>query len=175
MIFVKRRKVSIRTILPNFIDLSAETALCLRSGGHNGGVVKAERGSEPTKAILWGNQKGPLRAATAVRYNYYMQLVINCSFKPTKHQTFNRSTLLLSIKILRGILRYFARKFLTNLQNDLAQQILYIITLLLSKSVIIFLYLRLSPARGHKLANWGTLAVSTFLAHPFYNPNPSTL
>jgi hypothetical protein len=42
VIFVKRRTVSIRTILPNFIDLSAET-LYLRSGGHNGGVIKAEK------------------------------------------------------------------------------------------------------------------------------------
>ncbi|OCL03637.1 hypothetical protein AOQ84DRAFT_325604 [Glonium stellatum] len=49
-------------------------------------------------------------------------------------------------------------------KGDLAQQILYIITLLLSKSAIIFLYLRLSPARRHKLANWGTLVVSAIWA-----------
>ena len=38
VIFVKCRKVSTRTTLPNFIDLSAETALYSRFGGHNGGV-----------------------------------------------------------------------------------------------------------------------------------------
>ena len=36
VIFVKCRKVSTRTTLPNFIDLSAETALYSRFGGHNG-------------------------------------------------------------------------------------------------------------------------------------------
>jgi len=37
VIFVKYREVSTRTILPNSIDLSAETALYSRFGGHNGG------------------------------------------------------------------------------------------------------------------------------------------
>jgi hypothetical protein len=36
-------KVSTRTILPNFIDLSAEAALYSRFGGYNGGVVKGEQ------------------------------------------------------------------------------------------------------------------------------------
>ena len=43
LIFVKYRKVSTRTILSNFIDLSAETALYSRFGGHNGGVVMGEK------------------------------------------------------------------------------------------------------------------------------------
>ena len=43
VIFVKYRKVSARMILLNFINLSAETALCSRFGGHNGGVVKGEK------------------------------------------------------------------------------------------------------------------------------------
>jgi hypothetical protein len=43
VIFVKYREVSARTILPNFIDLFAETALYLRFGGHKGGVVKGEK------------------------------------------------------------------------------------------------------------------------------------
>ena len=47
VIFVKYREVSTCTILLNFIDLSAETALYSRFGGHKGGV----------------------------RYNYYVQLV----------------------------------------------------------------------------------------------------
>jgi len=63
-------------ILPNFIDLSAKTALYSRFGGHKGGVVTGEKGekrkrlqfgspgqpkriSRATKAILQGNQKGP--------------------------------------------------------------------------------------------------------------------
>jgi hypothetical protein len=44
VIFVKYREVSTRTILPNSIDLFAETALYLRFGGHKGGVVKGEKG-----------------------------------------------------------------------------------------------------------------------------------
>ena len=36
VIFVKCRKVSTRTTLPNFIDLFAERALYSRFGGHNG-------------------------------------------------------------------------------------------------------------------------------------------
>ena len=36
VIFVKYREVSTRTVLPNSIDLSAETALYSRFGGHNG-------------------------------------------------------------------------------------------------------------------------------------------
>ena len=35
VIFVKCRKVSTRTTLPNFINISAETALYSRFGGHN--------------------------------------------------------------------------------------------------------------------------------------------
>jgi len=45
MIFVKSHEVSTCTILPNFINLSAETALYSRFGGHNRGVVKGGRGS----------------------------------------------------------------------------------------------------------------------------------
>jgi len=40
---VKCYKVFTYTILPNFIDLSAETALYSRFGGHNGGIVKGEK------------------------------------------------------------------------------------------------------------------------------------
>jgi hypothetical protein len=40
---VKCRKVSTRTTLPNFIDLSAETALYSRFSGHSGGVVEGEK------------------------------------------------------------------------------------------------------------------------------------
>ena len=43
VIFVKYRKVFTRTILLNFIDLSAETALYSQFGGHNGGAVKGEK------------------------------------------------------------------------------------------------------------------------------------
>ena len=43
VIFVKYRKVSTYMILPNFINLSAETTLHSRFGGHNGGVVKGEK------------------------------------------------------------------------------------------------------------------------------------
>ena len=43
VIFVRYREVSTRTILPNFIDLFAETALDSRFGGHKGGVVKGEK------------------------------------------------------------------------------------------------------------------------------------
>ena len=45
MIFVKSREVSTCTILPNFINLSVETALYSCFGGHNRGVVKGGRGS----------------------------------------------------------------------------------------------------------------------------------
>jgi hypothetical protein len=43
VIFVKYREVSTSTILPNFIDLFAETALYLSFGGHKGGVVRGEK------------------------------------------------------------------------------------------------------------------------------------
>jgi hypothetical protein len=73
VIFIKYREVSTCTILLNFIDLSAETVLSSRFGGHKGGVAKGRRGrrgsvrlagqprriSRATKAILQGNQKGP--------------------------------------------------------------------------------------------------------------------
>jgi len=36
-------------ILPNFIDLSAETALYSRFGGHKGGVVTGEKGEKGEK------------------------------------------------------------------------------------------------------------------------------
>jgi hypothetical protein len=66
VIFIKYREVSTRTILPNFIDLSAETVLYSRFGGHKGGVVEGEKGEKrkrmssirfpwPTKANLQGN------------------------------------------------------------------------------------------------------------------------
>ena len=42
VIFVKYREVPTRTILPNFVNLSAETALYSRFGGQNGGIVKGE-------------------------------------------------------------------------------------------------------------------------------------
>jgi hypothetical protein len=42
VIFVKYRKVSTHTILPNFIDLSIETALYLRFGGGMGQREKEE-------------------------------------------------------------------------------------------------------------------------------------
>ncbi|KAF2112670.1 hypothetical protein BDV96DRAFT_580187 [Lophiotrema nucula] len=45
-------------------------------------------------------------------------------------------------------------------KDDFASQILYILTLLLSKSAVIFLYTRLSPRRDHHIASWATLAVS---------------
>ena len=86
VIFVKYREVSTRTMLLNFIDLSAETALYSRFGGHKGGVVKGEKGEEEEahvfNLILLANQsdslwqpKRSLRIATAVRYSYYVQLV----------------------------------------------------------------------------------------------------
>ena len=46
VIFVKYREVSTRTILLDFIDLSAETALYSRFGSHKGGVVKGEKGEK---------------------------------------------------------------------------------------------------------------------------------
>ncbi|KAF2477509.1 uncharacterized protein BDR25DRAFT_1643 [Lindgomyces ingoldianus] len=45
-------------------------------------------------------------------------------------------------------------------RDDFASQILYIITLFLSKCAVIFLYLRLSPGKGHTIASWGTLTAS---------------
>src|ERR1700733_6152981 len=39
VIFIKYREVSTHMILPNFIDLSAETTLYSRFGGHKGSVV----------------------------------------------------------------------------------------------------------------------------------------
>ena len=82
VIFVKYREVSTRTMLLNFIDLSAETALYSRFGGHKGGVVKEEKGegeeAHVFSVILLANQsdspwqpKRSLRIATAVRYSYY--------------------------------------------------------------------------------------------------------
>ena len=44
VIFIKYREVSTRTILPNFIDLSPETVLSSRFGGHKGGVARGRRG-----------------------------------------------------------------------------------------------------------------------------------
>ncbi|OCK77180.1 hypothetical protein K432DRAFT_127387 [Lepidopterella palustris CBS 459.81] len=49
-------------------------------------------------------------------------------------------------------------------KGEFASQVLYILTLLLSKSAIIFLYLRLTPGRGHAIASWGTLALSAIWA-----------
>jgi hypothetical protein len=46
VIFIKYLEVSTRTILPNFIDLSAETVLSSRFGGHKGGVAKGEKGEK---------------------------------------------------------------------------------------------------------------------------------
>ena len=46
VIFVKCREVSTHTILLNFIDLSVETALYSRFGGHKGGIVKGEKEEE---------------------------------------------------------------------------------------------------------------------------------
>ena len=43
VIFVKYREVPTRTILPNFVNLSAETALYSRFGGQNGGIVRGEK------------------------------------------------------------------------------------------------------------------------------------
>ncbi|KAF2015389.1 hypothetical protein BU24DRAFT_408611 [Aaosphaeria arxii CBS 175.79] len=42
---------------------------------------------------------------------------------------------------------------------DLASQILYVITLFLSKGAVLFLYLRLSPGKSHSIASWATLGV----------------
>ena len=39
-------------ILPNFIDLSAETALYSRFGGHKGGVVMGEKGEKRKRTSL---------------------------------------------------------------------------------------------------------------------------
>ena len=44
VVFVKYREASTRTVLLNFTDLSAETALYSRFGGHKGGVIKREKG-----------------------------------------------------------------------------------------------------------------------------------
>jgi len=57
VVFVKYRKVSTRTILPNFIDLSAETALYSRFRG----VGKNWKKEEATKTVL----------ATGVRYGWW--------------------------------------------------------------------------------------------------------
>ncbi|ORY15109.1 hypothetical protein BCR34DRAFT_598594 [Clohesyomyces aquaticus] len=45
-------------------------------------------------------------------------------------------------------------------RDEFASQILYIITLFLSKCAVIFLYLRLSPGKGHAIASWSTLSIS---------------
>ena len=48
IIFCQRKycEVSTHTIFPNFIDLSAETVLSSRFGGHKGGVAKGEKGEK---------------------------------------------------------------------------------------------------------------------------------
>ena len=46
VIFIKYHKVSTHAIFPNFIDLSAETVLSSRFGGHKGGVAKGEKGEK---------------------------------------------------------------------------------------------------------------------------------
>ena len=46
IIFIKYREVSTHTIFLNFIDLSAETVLSSRFGGHKGGVAKGEKGEK---------------------------------------------------------------------------------------------------------------------------------
>jgi hypothetical protein len=53
---------------------------------------------------------------------------------------------------------------LTLQQDEFGSQILYIFTLLLSKSAMLFLYLRLSPLRKHHIASWATLGVSAIWA-----------
>ena len=66
-------KVSTYTIFPNFIDLSAETVLSPRFGGHKGGVAKGEkgrRGSVLNQGKSLGQPKRSLRVAITVCFNY---------------------------------------------------------------------------------------------------------
>jgi hypothetical protein len=49
-------------------------------------------------------------------------------------------------------------------QDDFSIQILYILTLFLSKCGVLFLYLRLSPRKGHTLASWSTMIFSAIWA-----------
>jgi hypothetical protein len=49
-------------------------------------------------------------------------------------------------------------------QDDFAIQILYIVTLLLSKCGVLLLYLRLSPRKGHTYAAFGILSLSVIWA-----------
>ncbi|KAF2003152.1 hypothetical protein P154DRAFT_520505 [Amniculicola lignicola CBS 123094] len=49
-------------------------------------------------------------------------------------------------------------------KGDFASQILYILTLLLSKVAVLALYLRLSPAQRHTLASWSAIALSSVWA-----------
>ena len=80
MIFIKYREVSTHTIFPNFIDLSAETVLSSRFGGHKGGVAKGGEGGEEEAYVFNliplanqgespGQPKRSLRVATTVRFN----------------------------------------------------------------------------------------------------------
>jgi hypothetical protein len=73
-------------ILPKFIDLSAETALYSRFGGHKGRRSYGGGGGEEeayvfnlippaNQGVSPGQPKRSLRMATAVRYRYYVQLV----------------------------------------------------------------------------------------------------
>ena len=68
VIFAKYREISTRTMLPNFIDLSAEAVLYSLFGGHNGGVVKGAQRKRTSS-------KRSLRVANAVRDIYSVQLV----------------------------------------------------------------------------------------------------
>ncbi|KAF2650112.1 hypothetical protein K491DRAFT_155473 [Lophiostoma macrostomum CBS 122681] len=49
-------------------------------------------------------------------------------------------------------------------KHDLATQLLYVVTLLLSKYAVLSLYLRLSPQKGHAIATWTTIALSSVWA-----------
>ncbi|KAF2729964.1 hypothetical protein EJ04DRAFT_57431 [Polyplosphaeria fusca] len=56
--------------------------------------------------------------------------------------------------------RLSGRQVVRIAKDDFASQILYILGLFLSKCAVLFLYLRLSPARRHHIASWMTVAVS---------------
>ena len=91
VIFVRYREVSTRTILPNFIDLFAEAALYLRSGGHKGGVVKGEKGgkrkrtssirfSRATKKVLARSHSRSLQLLPFRQFRWLAQPRLHCLF-----------------------------------------------------------------------------------------------
>ena len=54
-------------ILPNFIDLSAETALYSHFGGHKGGIVTGEKGGRGSVRLQFDSPGQPWRISRATK------------------------------------------------------------------------------------------------------------